>query len=379
MSKHSQRDISMNSAFLESFRKRKNRLLSSEINFAEPESYSDFSDSQSSPNSAFLEMFRKRKKEFLSEELNIDEPNSGAYSDDRSSYYSQSGRTNPGYAGSFSDEFDTDIISEPELPYHRENYQGSTSERSDYAGRKHFNRTGGNVRNDTYDRRFSHNDADNLIFDSDDAIDFSDNVGNANNQTVSRNVRSDTQAKKNRNSAVVDSKTEKKSEKKILSKVILLLCSVFVIVCIFVLITKINSDSLVEEEDTSFSQSNTTSTIPETTESTGTATTENTVTSSTTPTTESTGETTLNTTAAIEPVIYEALSPGQQSDDVMKMQKRLSQLGYLGKKSCTGFYGEYTQKILKIFQEKAGLKQTGIADSETLARLYADDAPDCLK
>ena len=34
--------------------------------------------------------------------------------------------------------------------------------------------------------------------------------------------------------------------------------------------------------------------------------------------------------------------------------------------------------MIKMFQEKAGLKKTGIADSETIERLYADDAPDCL-
>lgn len=60
---------------------------------------------------------------------------------------------------------------------------------------------------------------------------------------------------------------------------------------------------------------------------------------------------------------------------VRKMRERLYKLGYITKGSCTGYYGEATQKYLKIFQRNAGLPQTGIVDSETLAVLYADDAP----
>ena len=57
------------------------------------------------------------------------------------------------------------------------------------------------------------------------------------------------------------------------------------------------------------------------------------------------------------------------------MQQRLVKLGYIDEKSCTGYFGEYTEKVIKRFQKKAGLQQTGIADNETLTRLYADDAP----
>lgn len=72
---------------------------------------------------------------------------------------------------------------------------------------------------------------------------------------------------------------------------------------------------------------------------------------------------------------YQTLKMGDKNKDVKKMQDRLFTLGYIGEGSCTGYFGDYTEKIVKRFQKKAGLDQTGIADNETLTRLYADDAP----
>lgn len=82
---------------------------------------------------------------------------------------------------------------------------------------------------------------------------------------------------------------------------------------------------------------------------------------------------TQTTTAATSD--YQTLKTGDKNKDVKKMQERLLKLGYIGQESCTGYFGEYTEKIVKRFQKKAGLEQTGIADNETLTRLYADDAP----
>lgn len=76
-----------------------------------------------------------------------------------------------------------------------------------------------------------------------------------------------------------------------------------------------------------------------------------------------------------EAVEYRELKYAENSEDVKKMQLRLCELGYIGENSCTGYYGDYTVKMLKKFQKAAGLKQTGKADVETLKRLYADDAP----
>ena len=107
-------------------------------------------------------------------------------------------------------------------------------------------------------------------------------------------------------------------------------------------------------------------------------------TSATTPTTVSnkdasektttTQPTETQTTTAAAPR-YPTLKMGDKNADVKKMQDRLLKLGYIGEESCTGYFGDYTQKVVKRFQKKAGLTETGIADNETLTRLYADDAP----
>lgn len=86
-------------------------------------------------------------------------------------------------------------------------------------------------------------------------------------------------------------------------------------------------------------------------------------------------ETTSTTATDPDEPEYKALKLGDKNDDVKKMQLRLKELGYISDNSCTGYYGNYTQKVIKIFQKKAGLKATGDADTETLKRLYADDAP----
>ena len=56
------------------------------------------------------------------------------------------------------------------------------------------------------------------------------------------------------------------------------------------------------------------------------------------------------------------------------MQNRLWELGFL-LDDRDGNFGSKTQTAVKMFQQQAGLSITGIADGETLARLYADDAP----
>jgi len=75
-----------------------------------------------------------------------------------------------------------------------------------------------------------------------------------------------------------------------------------------------------------------------------------------------------------EPIVYTALSKGDESNDVMKLQVRLYNLGYLND-DRDGVYGSKTQTAIKLFQETVGLEATGVADSDTQARIYADDAP----
>ena len=75
-----------------------------------------------------------------------------------------------------------------------------------------------------------------------------------------------------------------------------------------------------------------------------------------------------------EPITYANLQKGDESNDVMKLQVRLYNLGYLND-DRDGVYGSKTQTAVKMFQETVGLNATGIADSATQAAIYADDAP----
>lgn len=76
-----------------------------------------------------------------------------------------------------------------------------------------------------------------------------------------------------------------------------------------------------------------------------------------------------------EPAVnYNTLSKGDKSDEVVEMQTRLSELGYLSE-IPDGNFGGKTQTAVKIFQQVAGLPITGIADNATLTALYAEDAP----
>ena len=70
---------------------------------------------------------------------------------------------------------------------------------------------------------------------------------------------------------------------------------------------------------------------------------------------------------------YKTLKQGSKGDSVMKLQKRLSELGYLPGKA-TGYYGSVTVDCIKQFQEKNGLKVDGIAGSATQSKLYSDSA-----
>jgi murein L,D-transpeptidase YcbB/YkuD len=76
----------------------------------------------------------------------------------------------------------------------------------------------------------------------------------------------------------------------------------------------------------------------------------------------------------VEPVTYANLQKGDESNDVMKLQVRLYNLGYLND-DRDGVYGSKTQTAVKMFQETMGLPATGIADSATQAAIYAEDAP----
>lgn len=70
---------------------------------------------------------------------------------------------------------------------------------------------------------------------------------------------------------------------------------------------------------------------------------------------------------------YEPLTLGDESDDVLAMQTRLAELGFLTAE-YGGVYGEVTAEAVKAFQEKNGLEATGDADETTLTLLFSEDA-----
>ena len=86
-------------------------------------------------------------------------------------------------------------------------------------------------------------------------------------------------------------------------------------------------------------------------------------------------EDTVSSVESEEQATYKELKKGVRNKDVLKLQQRLYDLGFLNKESCTGYFGDYTEKIVKKFQKKVGLPQTGIADSATQEKLFSADAP----
>ncbi len=71
---------------------------------------------------------------------------------------------------------------------------------------------------------------------------------------------------------------------------------------------------------------------------------------------------------------YPTLSKGDEGNKVLALQNRLYDLGYL-EGDRDGKFGSQTQTAVKLFQQDAGLATTGIADPETLAIMFSDDAP----
>ncbi len=71
--------------------------------------------------------------------------------------------------------------------------------------------------------------------------------------------------------------------------------------------------------------------------------------------------------------LNQTLKKGMQGDDVLKMQNRLQELGYMFMKP-TGLFAEGTEQSVKDFQLLNGMPTTGIADPATLQKLYSSDA-----
>ncbi len=71
--------------------------------------------------------------------------------------------------------------------------------------------------------------------------------------------------------------------------------------------------------------------------------------------------------------LNQTLKKGMQNGDVLKMQNRLKELGYMFVKP-TGLFAEGTEQSVKDFQLLNGLSTTGVADPTTLKKMYSTDA-----
>lgn len=69
-----------------------------------------------------------------------------------------------------------------------------------------------------------------------------------------------------------------------------------------------------------------------------------------------------------------SLKKGSKGVDVVNLQARLIELGYLPAGSNDGSYGTGTESAVKDFQRVNKLKADGIAGKETQTRLYSQDA-----
>lgn len=69
------------------------------------------------------------------------------------------------------------------------------------------------------------------------------------------------------------------------------------------------------------------------------------------------------------------LKKGSSGNEVIKLQKRLIELHYLGGKA-DGDYGAKTVKAVKIFQKRSGMDVTGVADADTQNKIFSETAPE---
>ncbi|MBA4347916.1 MAG: hypothetical protein C0413_03590 [Clostridiales bacterium] len=68
------------------------------------------------------------------------------------------------------------------------------------------------------------------------------------------------------------------------------------------------------------------------------------------------------------------IEKGAEGEDVMALQKRLMELGYLAIDEPTSYFGHATKEAVKLFQRQHELQQDGICGNETITMIYAEDA-----
>ncbi len=77
-------------------------------------------------------------------------------------------------------------------------------------------------------------------------------------------------------------------------------------------------------------------------------------------------------TAEPTPTIW--IEKGAEGEDVMALQKRLMELGYLAIDEPTSHYGNATKYAVKLFQRQHELQMDGICGNNTIDLLFSDDA-----
>ncbi len=68
------------------------------------------------------------------------------------------------------------------------------------------------------------------------------------------------------------------------------------------------------------------------------------------------------------------IEKGAEGEDVMALQKRLMELGYLAIDEPTSYFGNATKEAVKLFQRQHELQQDGICGAETMSMINAEDA-----
>ncbi|NLI52752.1 MAG: hypothetical protein GX417_00340 [Clostridiales bacterium] len=87
---------------------------------------------------------------------------------------------------------------------------------------------------------------------------------------------------------------------------------------------------------------------------------------------------TIAATATLEPTPSPTpeirIEKGAEGEDVMTLQKRLMELGYLAIDEPTSYYGNATKYAVKLFQRQHELQEDGICGNDTIAQLYSEEA-----
>lgn len=71
---------------------------------------------------------------------------------------------------------------------------------------------------------------------------------------------------------------------------------------------------------------------------------------------------------------FQTLQKGSRGEEVLRMKRRLRELGYFRTDELSDSFNDATVKALKTFQKKNSLEADGIFDEETSQALYADSA-----